>query len=201
MTKHQKYWVNRKIDWQAHYGNWNHPHRFMITKILMGLSWLSLMEIGCAAGANLMNIVKHIPGRQVGGIDINPDAIEAAKKNFIGNHELFKVGSADNIMMSDKSTDVTLSDMTLIYASPWGIGRYILEIKRITRKYVVICEFHSEKWWERWWAFLRTGYGVYDYEKLLKKHGFYDIVKYKIPVELWGKDLNQKFRYIITAKI
>lgn len=198
--QHKKFWEKRKIDWVAHYQNWDHPHRFLITHILTSFQWHSLIEIGCAVGANLINIVNQLPGKQVGGIDLNPDAIAQAEKNFIGG--LFKVNSADNIMMSDNMTDVILSDMVLIYVADRDIDRYLKEIKRVARNHVVLCEFDSTSWWDRFRLKLSTGYNAHDYEKRLKKLGFYDIIKYKMPPDLWeGGEPQKTFCHIIVARV
>lgn len=198
---HSSYWFNRKIDWNESYlKTWDHPHRFLISSILKGLNFLSLIEIGCGAGANLKNILQTIPGKQVGGIDINPDAIDLCNKTFKG--AMFKVGSADDIMMSDDSTDVVLSDMCLIYVSPKDIGKYLKEIKRITRKYIVLCEFHSNSWWNRLALKINSGYNAYNWQKLLPKYGFYDIFIKKIPEEAWpGGNPQKTFGYIVVAKV
>ena len=199
---HKKYWINRK-NWIQGYSSAeaiNHPHRKLIVKILSTFNWLSLIEIGCASGPNLVNIVKFLPGRQVGGIDINPDAIAEAEKQFKG--AIFKVSSGDDIMMSDKSTDCVLSDMTLIYISPREIEKYIKEIKRIARNYVILCEFHSKSLWNRLALKFNTGYNAYDYEKLLEKYGFYNIVFYKLKEQDWpGGSPQKEFAYLILAKV
>ena len=198
--QHKQWWAKRQIDWKTSYlDTWNHPHRFYITAVLKKLSWMSLMEIGCGPGANLMNIVQNIPGKQVGGVDVNPEAIELANKTF--THGLFKVNSADDVMMSDKATDVTLSDMTLIYVDPLHIGRYIKEVKRITRKYIVLCEFNSKSRWKRIKLRLTSGYNAYDWKKELTKYGFYDINIYPLPKDAWPDAQHQDLRAIITAKV
>lgn len=195
-----EYWKNRKIDWKAHYGNWNHPHRYVITGILKIFDWISLMELGVGAGANLFNITKGIPGRQLGGIDISQDAIDFCNKHFINGQ--FRVGSGDDILMSEKSTDVMLTDMCLIYVNPKDIKKYLSEIKRVARNYVVFCELHSSSLWNRLAVKINEGYNVYNYDKLLKKMGFYDIIKYKLRKEDWPEsDLQQKFGYIFLAKV
>lgn len=198
---HKKYWQNRQIDWKQSYtSTWNHPHRYLISKVLRGFNWLSLIEVGCGSGANLINIVKAFPGRQVGGVDINPDAIEQALKTFNGGY--FKVGSGDDIMMSDDSTDVVLSDMALIYVGPRKIGDYLEEIKRIGRHHVILCEFHSKSWWDRMKLRFNSGYYAYNYDKLLLKHGYYDIIKLKLTEADWpGGNPQKDFAYIIKAKI
>ena len=195
----KKYWKQRRLDWKKSYQNWEHPHRSLIIAVLQNLNWLSLIETGCGAGANLINIIKTMPGKQVGGIDINSDAIELCKKTFNGG--MFKVNSADDIMMSDKSVDVVLSDACLIYVGSRKIKKYLKEIKRIGRKYIVLCEFNSRSWFKRLALKWKTGYNAYNWKRLLDTQGFYDIQLYKIPKEIWPGFPWEKFGYIIKAKI
>lgn len=195
----KKFWRERKIDWKASYQNTDHPHRALLVAVLKSLKWLSLIEIGCGAGANLINIVREMPGRQLGGVDVNADAIDLLGKTLVGG--LFKVNSADDIMLSDKSTDVILSDACLIYVSPKDIKRYLKEIKRVGRKYLVMCEFHSDSWWNRLALKINSGYNAYDWKKLLTKEGFYDTYIYKIPKDVWSGTPWEQFGYIIVATI
>lgn len=198
--QHKKYWEERDIDWkQAYTSTWNHPHRGLITWMLKTIPFGSLWEVGCGAGANLVRIFKEIPNKQLGGSDINADAIKVCREIFKGG--LFHVESGDNLLMSDNSVDVMLSDMTLIYVAPWDICRYLREFKRVGRVAVVLVEFHSRSFWKRWWTRIRTGYHVHDYRYLLEKEGFYDIMIQKIPNEYWPADNNSEFRHIITARI
>ncbi len=203
--KHKKWWADRKIDWKTSYQNWQHPHRDLLTNVLSTLQFTSLIEIGCGGGANLMNIANRLKNKQLGGVDVNKDAIELCQKTFANG--LFKVNSADNVMLSDKSTDITLSDMVLIYAGPTKIDKYIKEVRRITRNYVVFCEFHSKNWWNKLALRVNSGYNAYDYNKLLAKHGFYDIVSYKLQDKDWpGEDgqvhePQKTFAHIIVARV
>ena len=168
--------------------------------MLRNFSWLSLIEVGCGSGANLVNIVKHFPGRQLGGVDVNPDAIQLAQDTL--KNALLKVGSGDDIMLSDNSTDVVLSDMCLIYVGPRKIKKYLEEMKRIARNYIVLCEFHSTSWWNRLALKINLGYNAYNYDKLLEKLGFYDIQMYKLKEEDWPDGNPQKtFAYIIMARV
>ena len=160
---------------------------------------MSLFEIGCGAGANLVNIVKSFPDRkiQLGGSDINPDAIKVATEMLKG--AVLKVGSGDDIIMSDDSSDIILTDRMLIYVGPREINNYIREIRRIARRYIILCEFHSDSLFERLKLKLTAGYNVYNYVKLLEKHGFYGIIRYRIPQELWPGDMYPS--YIIVANV
>lgn len=199
--QHADYWSRRKIDWnQAYLQTANHPHRNYILGALNSFPWTSLFEVGCGPGANLLRIVKTFKGKQVGGCDINRDAIELAKQTFKG--ALLKVGPVNDIMLSDNSVDVVLSDRCLIYVSPKDIDKTIKEIKRIARNYVVFAEFHHKSWWERFKLKWKTGYNAYDYKRLLEKHDFYDIITYRMPKEYWPEgDAYAPFDHIIVARI
>ena len=76
------YWANRKFGWREYLETADHPHRHFITNILKQMKWMSLLEIGCGSGPNLVNITKNIGGKQLGGIDINPEAINVANESF-----------------------------------------------------------------------------------------------------------------------
>ena len=91
--------------------------------------------------------------------------------------------------------------MVLIYITPNKIEKYLTELKKVARSYVVLCELHSEKWWQRLAVKWEEGYNVYNWNKLLEKNEFYDISLFKIPKEMWESDLQQKYGYIIVAKI
>lgn len=194
-----KWWKDRKIDWKAEYMNPDHPHRILIAEVVKHLQWMSLIEVGCGAGANLVQIVKSNPGKQVGGVDVNADAIDFAKTQFTG--ALFKVNPADDIILSDQATDIILSDMTMIYISPFKIKSHLREFKRLARNYLVLCELHSPSIWQRLVVKWKEGYNVYNWPKLLEKNGYHDIQTYKIPKECWPEsDLQQKYGYIIVAR-
>lgn len=193
-----KWWKERKIDWKVSYlDTHSHSHRNLLSDILKTFRWDSLLEVGCGGGANLVNIVAHFKNKQIGGIDINPEAIKLCKETFEG--AFLKVGSVEDIMMSDNSVDAILSDMCLIYVDK--PDRAIQEIKRVARNYVLFCEFHSESWFKRLKLKLTSGYNAHNYYKLLKKHGFTGIIIGKIPKDAWKGDYTQKdYGYIIRAK-
>jgi ubiquinone/menaquinone biosynthesis C-methylase UbiE len=198
--KHASYWKHRKIDWAESYqSTWNHPHRSLIVWMIKNIPFISLWEVGCGGGANLIKIAKELTGKQLGGSDVNADAIKLCRETF--NQGLFHVEEGNNLMMSDKSVDIVLSDMTLIYVDPLNITSYLNEFKRVGRSYLVLCEFHSESWWKRLKARF-GGYHVYNYYQRLEALGFYDIMVQHIPEQYWpGADNNSEFRSIITCKI
>jgi ubiquinone/menaquinone biosynthesis C-methylase UbiE len=200
--QHSEYWKNRKIDWNAHYlVTAEHPHRYIIVEVLKSFPWRSLWEIGCGPGANLVRIATDIPGRELGGSDINADAIDLARKTF--KNALFEVSSCEDTLLSDKACDVTLSDMVLIYIGPNKIKKVLKEIKRYTRGRIVLVEFDSSKWWRRLWLRWTTGYHSYNYKKVLEQCGYYDVMLYKIPSKYYPgtSKIHDEFCTLVVAKI
>lgn len=194
------WWCARKIDWVASYQNWNHPHRFLISALLSRFPWISLFEVGVGGGANLINILQHFKNKQLGGCDVNPEAIATVSKTLTGG--LFKVSSVEDIMLSDSSTDIILSDMCLIYLGHRRIHQAIKEIRRVARNRIVLCEFHSSSLYKRLKLRYTSGYNAYDYRQLLKRHDFYDIELYKISEQAWpGGEPQKSYGYLITAKV
>lgn len=198
--KHTDFWKNRKIDWkEAYQSTWNHPHRSIIVHMIRNIPFVSLWEVGCGAGANLIKITMELPNKQLGGSDVSEDAIQLCKETF--KNGLFHVERGNDLMMSDNSVDILLSDMTLIYVDPFQIDSYLTEFKRVGRHFLILCEFHSTSWWKRLCARL-GGYHVYNYQKQLEKLGFYDIMIQHLPEKYWpGTDKNTEFRHIISARI
>lgn len=196
--QNKAYW-KKKTDpeyWKNYIKTWNHPHRQVISAALNTIPWVSLFEVGCGSGPNIVNIVKNFQGKQLGGCDINEMAIRVAKANIHG--ALLQNGSGDDIMMSDKSTDITLTDMYLIYVDPRHIKKYLMELKRITRNYLVLHEYFAERWWDGWKLRIFSGRHAYNYKKLLEKLGFYDVQIFKMPII--EEDNEQQFRHLILAK-
>lgn len=199
-SSRKKYWQERKIDWNTSYlQTWNHPHRQLITWALQSFPWVSLWEVGCGPGANLVRITQELKGKQLGGSDISQDAIELARKTFVGGK--FHVESVEDMLLSDKAVDVMLSDATLIYIDPSKIDAVVDEMFRVTRNRIVLCEFHSTSFIDRWLFRLKTGYNAYNWKELLEKHGAYDIQMQKISKDFWDGFPWSTYGHIIIAKL
>lgn len=197
---HEKYWRNRKIDWKKDYFDTHgHPHRELILRAMARYRFGSVFEIGCASGPNLLRMHYAFPGVQLGGCDISADAINSARLNVPFAH--LDVCAADNVFMSDKSIDMVVTDACLIYVGRRKIHKTLEEIKRITRRSIVLCEFHSPSFFQRTRLYLQSGYYAYNWKKLLEKHGFFNISIQKIPQKVWPGTPWQEFGYIITASI
>ncbi|HEV2201651.1 MAG TPA: class I SAM-dependent methyltransferase [Bryobacteraceae bacterium] len=196
--QHLDYWSARKMDWKSGYlDTWEHPHRQMIVDALSGFQFDSVLEVGCAAGANLFRIHRDFPKVRLSGTDVNAQAIEAAREFLNGD---LRVGTLAQAGFPDRCADVVLTDMVLIYVA--RIEEELARIRRIARKHIVLCEFHSERWWERAALKLATGYRARDYRALLRRQGWRAIEVLKIPRESWpGGRPQRRFGYVITARI
>lgn len=168
---------------------WNHEHRQYISVALKMFSWFSLLEIGCGQGANLVNILRFHPKTQLGGMDENPEAIELIKKSFKGG--IFKVNKPYDIMMSDKASDVILSDMML--SKTKRVKRCLMEFKRIARTKIVMFELYDKRW------SVRLLKGLHNYPKLLDKLGFYDILIYRVKTDWENQEPQRSYGHIIIA--
>ena len=202
-TQHTKFWQTRLIDWQKDYFSpemINHPHRLLLIEKLHQFRFKTLLEVGCAAGANLALVQRYFPHVQIGGVDISAEAIAQARKNF--PHAYFDVASADKMFFSDYSLDVIMTDMTLIYLGGKAVKKALADFKRTAGVAVVLVEFYHPSWWKRFTLWLRSGYFAHDYKTLLEGLGYYDIEMTKIPEPYWPNGEPQKtYAYIITARI
>ncbi len=195
---HLRHWSARQIDWKSGYlDTWEHPHRQMIVDALHRFEFDSVLEVGCASGPNLFRIHKQFPEVRLSGADVNEQAIEVARRFLTGD---LRIGTLTVADFPDQCADVVLTDMVLIYVAQ--MEEMLSYIRRLARKGVALCEFHSERRWERAALKMATGYRAYDYRALLRAHGFRDVLVSKIPSDLWPAGrLQRRFGYLITASV
>jgi len=153
----EDFWKNRKINWNTSYFN-EHTHRDQIIKVLKGLKFDSVLEVGCGAGKNLDKIRKEF-GVKVLGIDINVDAVKETSRHSI----YAKIGMVEDIDYPNKSIDLLLTDAMLIYVPPEKIKIAVSEMIRVARKYIIMCEWHNNK--DKF-----DGHWVYSYSDLFNKY-------------------------------
>lgn len=200
-----KYWINRpltdeKRDWQNQGENWvedynlstDHPHRIEIIKAIISLSPVeSVLEIGCNAGPNLKKISYAFTGIQLAGIDVNYDAIQIAKKYL--PHAILGIGSAiEDYDFYDRSFGITICDAVLMYVPPEYIGKAAEEINRVTRKGIILCEWHDES--EE--GVVKDFHWARNYEKIFKRYGWELKNIKKITKEIWPSENWIKNGYI-----
>ena len=197
----RKYWKNRTLGWKQAYTEVDHPHRqVLINKLRKVGIFRSVLEVGCAAGANLYKIKQAYPGADIGGLDWSGAAIEEAKK-ILPRASVLQVGEATDIYISNKGADILLSDMCYIYLDKKNFRKAIREAKRVARIGVIFCEFHSTNWFKRMGVKFLTGYNAYSYKKELEGAGFHDVEVTPLTVDQWpGTEREKGLRCVITAK-
>jgi ubiquinone/menaquinone biosynthesis C-methylase UbiE len=141
-------WCKGSDDWiKGYLDSWNHPHRSFLVDTISRFNPSSILEIGCNCGPNLYLLAKKFPDAEIIGIDINPVAVQKGNEwlaqEGISNVRLLE-GKADELgQFQDKSFDVVFTDAVLIYIGPDKIKEVIREMVRITRKALILMEWHS----------------------------------------------------------
>lgn len=198
--QHSEWWKRRKVVWENEIKTFKHPHRLFICNFLNMIQWNTLLEVGMGGGANLALISQVFKGRKLCGTEINKEALEFVNTKFKGLDA--RECPVTDIFMSDKGVEVVLTDMVLIYVGPNKIMKALRELKRVSRDYIILCEFHHTNWFKRQWLRIRQGYHSYNYKTLLERLDFYDVQVVKLTKDHWpDAKHNQEFRNIIIAKI
>jgi ubiquinone/menaquinone biosynthesis C-methylase UbiE len=140
-------------------------HRKLFLKELKKLEFNSVLEVGCGSGVNLELINKKFPKVSLAGIDINEEAVDNAKELL--PEALMSIGDILTLPYEDKTFDVVLADAVLMYILPEEIEQVASEMKRIARKYIIVCDWHSDK--ENELGTIGCGHWVRNYEKLFGK--------------------------------
>jgi ubiquinone/menaquinone biosynthesis C-methylase UbiE len=141
-------WGEWCYDWiKGYWDSQDHPHRPFLIKTISKYKPSSILEIGCNCGPNLHLLAKKFPDAEIRGIDINPMAVQKGNEwlaqERISNVKLL-VGKADELwQFQDKSFDVVFTDAVLIYIGPDKIKEVIREMIRVTRKALILMEWHS----------------------------------------------------------
>jgi protein-L-isoaspartate(D-aspartate) O-methyltransferase len=133
-----------------------------------------ILDIGCAKGFLMHDLMQAVPGVSVTGLDVSRYALEHAVDDVRG-HVL--QGTAAHLPFADKSFDFVVSVNTLHNLRVFELDSALREIERVSRgpKYIVVDTFRNERekvnllYWqltcqcfytpEDWhWWFERTGY-------------------------------------------
>lgn len=143
-------WRTRHLyrrNWAEGYLNTiEHPHRSQIVEAVSDFAPIdTILEVGCASGANLIRLRSRFPDARLLGIDINRRAIAIAGSHFAqqgDSNVSFSVGRADHLDLPDASVDVVLTDAVLMFIAPDRIGKVLNELCRVARMGLVLNEYH-----------------------------------------------------------
>lgn len=88
------------------------------------------LDVGCAKGFTLFDLMEHIPGISVAGLDISEYAIEHAKEEV---KPFLQVGDAKVLPYSDNEFDAVISINTVHNLEREECGQALQEIMRVSK--------------------------------------------------------------------
>jgi 2-polyprenyl-3-methyl-5-hydroxy-6-metoxy-1,4-benzoquinol methylase len=113
---HPRFWEPVVPDFQAH---WN-----------LGAGD-KLLDVGCAKGFMMYDLMRLIPGLEAYGVDVSQYAIENAKEEV---RERCQVASAIELPFDDDSMDVVISITTVHNLEGDDLIKALQEIERVSRR-------------------------------------------------------------------
>lgn len=202
-------WDNKRDDWgggkdwiKGYWDSQNHPHRnFLIERISEFSPFENILEVGCNCGPNLYLLGKKFPNTDIKGIDISPLAIQRGKEwltqEGISNVKLLACKADELERFQDKSFDLVFTDAVLIYIGPDKINKVIREMLRVSRRGVILLEWHCFESKCSPYGFY-VGYWVRDYMNLLKKFVPKEKISIiKLPEDLWLDENWQRYGGVV----
>lgn len=198
-------WGGEKNDWvRSYWDSRDHSHRNFLIERICKFSPSSILEVGSNCGPNLRLLARKFPDAEIIGIDINPKAVQKGNEwivqEGITNVKLL-VGKADELVwhFPKKKFDVVFSDAVMIYIGPDKIKEVIEEMLRVTRKALILLEYHSFNSKSNQLG-VYIGHWMRDYVALLKEFVPRKKIKViKMPEELWPDKNWQRYGGLIEV--
>jgi ubiquinone/menaquinone biosynthesis C-methylase UbiE len=109
---------------------------------------MSLLEVGCADGINLVLAAERWPGIGLSGVDVNPRSLAMAQQRLAAmgaERRNFAVSGAERLAVPDRSVDVVVSDAVFMYLAPKAAERALAEMLRVARRGVAVHLFNDEQ--------------------------------------------------------
>lgn len=177
------YWDNRELP----------SKQFLVEQVAAFSPVHSILEVGCNCGPSLYLLAKRFPQADIKGIDINAAAIQYGNQQFaqegISNVKLMVTKADELERFADKSFDIVFTMSLLMYIGPDKIKEISRELIRISRRALILMEWHLFETQDKDPFGLGTyHYGTWmrDYVALLKQFVREDQLKViKIPEEVW----------------
>jgi SAM-dependent methyltransferase len=115
----------------------------------------SLLDVGCAKGFMLHDLVELIPGISVSGVDVSDYAIEHAMEDVQSN---VQVADARNLPFADNSFDVVIAINTIHNLEREDCAKALREIERVSRKgsFITVDAYRDDEEKERMFAWNLT---------------------------------------------
>ena len=126
-------------------GRWLPVAKTLVQEYSLGPS-MKVLDVGCAKGFLVKDLIITCPGLEVYGLDISKYALMNAEPEII---DRLQMGNATNLPFPDKFFDLVVSINTLHNLDRDQVGKALTEIQRVTKKnsYVVVDSYrnNSEK--------------------------------------------------------
>ena len=133
-----------------------------------------VLDVGCAKGFLVRDLMEVCPGLEVFGIDVSTYAIKNADTKVIGR---LHVGNAIDLPFSDGSFDAVLSINTIHNLSAECCIEALKEIQRVSkgRAYIQVDSYRNEterQLFEDWMLTAKTYGTPHKWEEILKRAGY-----------------------------
>lgn len=134
----------------------------------------SFLDVGCAKGFTLFDLVSALPGIQVQGIDISEYAIENAKEEV---KPFLQVGDAKSLPFEDNSFDAVISINTVHNLDEQECGKALQEIMRVSNgeAFITVDAYRNDEEKERmmqWALTAKTIMHVDDWKTFFQDVGY-----------------------------
>ena len=135
---------------------------------------MKILDIGCAKGFLLYEIIKINPTLKVYGVDISKYAIENAKEEVKFN---LLEASADNLPFDDNYFDLVISINTIDHLDRDGCIKALYEIERIKKEnsFIMVNSWHTEAQKENilaWNLVSKTIMGIEEWKTFFKDYNY-----------------------------
>jgi SAM-dependent methyltransferase len=133
-----------------------------------------VLDVGCAKGFLLYDLLRVVPGLRVAGLDVSSYAITHAMDDV---RPRLVLGSADRLPFADKSIDLVVSINTAHNLERAACVRALAEIERVARghRYVQVDSWLNESQqekFERWQLTARTYFDPAGWRGLFAEAGY-----------------------------
>lgn len=134
----------------------------------------SLLDVGCAKGFMLYDLMELVPGIELAGLDVSEYAIENAKEEV---KPLLQIGSAEELPFDDNSFDVVMSVNTVHNLEEAQCAKALQEIDRVSRgkAFITVDAYRNDEEKERmlqWALTAKTIMHVDDWKQFFNDIGY-----------------------------
>ena len=115
-------------------------------RILKGLKFRSLLEVGSNIGLNLWFITEMFKGKKaLYAVEPYDEAFLSMRINPLLALKRIDMCSGYELPHADNSIDIVMTSGVLIHVAPENLKRMTDEIVRVSKKYIICSEYFSDK--------------------------------------------------------